>query len=95
MHPGISLGRWPKLLTVADLPGHGHVTMTNNFARAFYRDYFIDLEQDAQGWRVIALTHSLKDSSLPPPAFYHADQAMAEQYARAAINVQTSTRRRR
>jgi hypothetical protein len=69
-------------------------------ARDLYRDYFIDLEKDAQGWRVIAVTHSLKGSSLIGPAFYHS-QAAAEQYSRALIDLQLSprwrlrTRRRR
>ena len=69
--------------------------MTINFARAFYHGYFIDLEHDAQGWRVKALTHSLNDLSLRPPAFYYADQATAERYAQAAIIMQTSARRKR
>jgi hypothetical protein len=66
--------------------------MTN--ASALHRHYFIDLEEDAQGWRVVAITHSVKGSSLLPPAFFHPDRATAEQYARAAIEVQLSGHRR-
>jgi hypothetical protein len=61
----------------------------------FYRDHFTDLEQDARGWwRAVAITHSHKGSSLLPPAFSYPDQATAEQYAKAAIDTQLSTRRR-
>lgn len=63
--------------------------------RALYRDYFIDLEQSAQGWRVIAIHHRLKGLSLMPPAFHHPDQTTAERYARAVIDAQLSPRWRR
>jgi hypothetical protein len=64
-------------------------------ARVFHCNYFIDLERDAQCWRVIAITHCLNGSRLLPPAFNYPDQATAEQYARAAISTQLSARRRR
>jgi hypothetical protein len=63
--------------------------------RGLYRDYFIDLEQDDQGWRVTTIKHTIKGLSLLPPAFYYPDQAAAERYARAAIDAQLSVRRRR
>ena len=62
-------------------------------ARALHREYFIDLEQDAQGWRVVAITYSRTGRSLLPPAFSYPDQATAEQYAKAAIDQQLSRRR--
>jgi hypothetical protein len=61
--------------------------------RALHREYFIDLEQDAQGWRVVAITHSRVGRSLLPPAFNYPDQVTAEQYAKAAIDQQLSRRR--
>jgi hypothetical protein len=64
-------------------------------ARALYRNYFIDLEQDDQGWRVIAVTHRLKGSSLLRPAFYQPDLVAAERFARAGIDEQLSPRWRR
>lgn len=64
-------------------------------ARVLNGNYFIDLEHDAQCWRVIAITHCLNESSLLPPAFNYPDQATAEQYARAAISMQLSARRRK
>ena len=39
-------------------------------------------------------THSVKGTSLLPAAFFYPDRATAEQYARAAIDVQLSGRRR-
>jgi hypothetical protein len=63
-------------------------------ARLVYRDYWIDFEQEEQGWRVVAIKHSVNQSSLLPPAFLYPDQAKAERYARAAIDVQISPRRR-
>jgi hypothetical protein len=63
-------------------------------ARVIHRDHFIELEQDAQVWRVVAIIHSLKKSRLLPPAFNYPDQATAERYARAAIDSQLSTRHR-
>jgi hypothetical protein len=47
-------------------------------ATALYRTYFVDLEEDAQQWRVIAITHSVKRSNLLPPAFFYPDRATAE-----------------
>jgi hypothetical protein len=60
-----------------------------------HSNYFIDLEHDGQSWRVIAITHCFNGSSLVPPGFNYPDQATAEQYARAAMSVQLSGRRRR
>jgi hypothetical protein len=63
-------------------------------ARLVYRDYWIDLEQEEEGWRVVAIKHNVNRSSLLPPAFLYPDQAKAERSARAAIDVQISPRRR-
>jgi hypothetical protein len=62
-------------------------------ATALHRNYFIDLEEVAARWRVIAITHSVNRSSLLPPAFNFSERAEAEQHARAAIDVQLSDRR--
>lgn len=64
-------------------------------ARVIHSNYSIDLEHDAQGWRVIAITHCINGSSLVPPAFNYPDQAWAERYARGVISMQLSARRRR
>jgi hypothetical protein len=80
-------------------PHHGWMKMIggqkHGTARVFHGDYFIDLEHDTQCWRVIAVTHGLNGSRLLPPAFSYPDRSTAEQYARAAISVQLSVRRRR
>jgi hypothetical protein len=59
-------------------------------ATTFHRNYFIDLEEDAQRWRVVAITHRLTGRALLRPAFNYLDRAGAEQYAKAAIDVQLS-----
>jgi hypothetical protein len=38
-------------------------------ARALYRDYYIDLEEDAQLWRVVAIMHRITGQTLLPPGF--------------------------
>jgi hypothetical protein len=58
--------------------------------RILHRNYFIDLEHDAQRWRVVAITHSLTGRILLPPGFNYLDRAEAERYAKAAIQVQLS-----
>jgi hypothetical protein len=63
-------------------------------ASTIYRDYFIDIEHDAQHWRVRGIKHSRTDQSLLPPAFNYPDQRTAEQYAKAAIDHQLSSHRR-
>jgi len=61
-------------------------------ARALYRHYFIDLEQDAdQQWRVTAVTHSYVGPKLLPPGFRYPDRTTAEQYAKLAIDAQLSS----
>lgn len=57
-------------------------------ARIVHRNYFIDLTKDAQGWRVVAITHNGTGQALLTPAFYYVGRATAEQYAKAAIDVQ-------
>ena len=58
-------------------------------AKAVHRNYFIDLEQDADGcWRVLAITHCYRGPSLLAPGFRYPDRATAEKYAHAAIDVQ-------
>jgi hypothetical protein len=61
-------------------------------ARTIYRDYFMDFAKDPMGWRVVAITHSLTGRTLLPPAFLYPDLAIAERYARAAIDGQLSKR---
>jgi hypothetical protein len=63
-------------------------------ATAVHRDYFIDLEQGAQGWRVVAIKHSRTDRKLLSPAFGWSDRAILEKLTRAAIDQQLSPRRR-
>jgi hypothetical protein len=58
--------------------------------RAFYREYFIDLEEDVKqkGWRVVAIIHSTSKRALSPPAITSADDLTAERHARAAVDQQ-------
>lgn len=58
--------------------------------RAFYRDYFIDLQEDVKqkGWRVAAITHSTSERVLSPPAVMSPDDLTAERHARAAVDQQ-------
>jgi hypothetical protein len=35
-------------------------------AQLLYRDYLIELEHDAQGWRAIAITHSVRGATIYP-----------------------------
>jgi hypothetical protein len=37
--------------------------------RTLHRNYFMDLEHDAQRWSVVAITHSLTGRVLLPPGF--------------------------
>ena len=57
-------------------------------ATTLHRNYYIDLEQDAQGWRVVAITHSLTGRSLLPPGFNYPDRMTANKYAKAATDMQ-------
>jgi hypothetical protein len=63
-------------------------------AQTLHGNYFINLEQDSQGWHVTAINHGINGWRLLPPGFSYPDQATAEQYAKAAIDVQHSARRR-
>ena len=58
--------------------------------RAFYRDHFIDLEEDVKqkGWRVVAIIHSTSNCPLSPPAVMSPDDLTAERHARAAVDQQ-------
>jgi hypothetical protein len=58
-------------------------------ARALHRHHFIELEQNAdENWVVTSITSGFTGSSLLPPGFNYPDRALAERYARAAIDVQ-------
>jgi hypothetical protein len=63
--------------------------------RAFYRDHFIDLEEDAkqEGWRIMAIIHSTSKRTLSPPAVLSPDDLTAEQHAKKAVDQQIATRR--
>ena len=77
-----------------DLPAPVGKLMFKKTARLLYREYFVSLEQDTQGWRVVAIIHRVKRSTLLMPAFTYPDRATAVQYAKAAIDEQLSARRR-
>ena len=60
-------------------------------ARSLHRNYVIALETNAdKNWVVTAITHFRTGSSLLPPGFNYSDRALAERYAKAAIDVQVS-----
>ena len=68
--------------------------MFKKTARLLYREYFVGLEQDdTQGWRVVAIIHRVKRSTLLMPAFTYPDRATTVQYAKAAIDEQLSARK--
>jgi hypothetical protein len=62
--------------------------------RAFYRDHFIDLEEDAKqkGWRVVAINHSTSKRALSPPTVVSPDDLTAEQHAKEAVDQQIAAR---
>jgi hypothetical protein len=62
--------------------------------RAFYRDHFIDLEEDVthEGWRVVSIIHSTSKRALSPPAVVSPDDLTAEQHAKEAVDRQITTR---
>ena len=62
--------------------------------RAFYRDHFIDLEEDEkqEGWRVVAIIHGPSKRALSPPEVMSPDDLTAEQHAKMAVDRQISTR---
>ena len=62
--------------------------------RAFYRDHFIDLEEDEkqEGWRVVAIIHVTSNRALSPPAVVSTDDLTAEQHAKEAVDQQIATR---
>jgi hypothetical protein len=70
-------------MTTALLAGLGERMKTG---RILHREYFIDLERNAYSWRIVAITHPLRKSSLPAPTFFYPNQATAEQCARKAID---------
>jgi len=73
------------------LAGDGKPMNNPQKARALHRNYFIDLEQNAdRNWIVIAITHTYDGSSLLPPGFNYPGRALAERYAQAAIDLQLS-----
>jgi hypothetical protein len=61
--------------------------------RAFYRDYFIDLEEDAEQkcWRVVAIIHSTSDRELTPSADVSPDEETAERLGRASVDQRVAT----
>jgi hypothetical protein len=62
--------------------------------RAFYRDHFVDLEEDEnqEGWRVVAIIHGTSKRALSPPAVVSPDDLTAEQHAKEAIDQQVAPR---
>jgi hypothetical protein len=62
--------------------------------RTFYRDHFIDLEEDVtqDGWRVVAIIHSTSKRALSPPVVVSPDDLTAEQHAKEAVDRQIATR---
>jgi len=63
-------------------------------AQVLYRGYLIELEHAAQGWRAVAITHSLRGATILPPGLYHPDRAGAERYAKTTIDAQSTAGRR-
>jgi hypothetical protein len=56
-----------------------------------YRDYLIDLRQlGRKGWRVAAISHSVKGASALPPTKYYSDQETAVRYAKEPIDARAS-----
>ena len=51
-------------------------------AQLHYRDYLIELEPDAQGWRAMAITRSVKGATMLPPRLYHPDRVRRRLRAR-------------
>jgi len=88
-HPAVSPGR-PQAVDLPGAKSHWEIKMTR--VRTLQGNYFIDLEHDAQRWRVVAIT-SLTGLVLLPPAFSYLSRAEAERYAQAAIRWQVSNRR--
>jgi hypothetical protein len=62
--------------------------------RAFYRDHFIDLEEDVaqKGWRIVSIIHSTSKRALSPPAVVSPDDLTAEQHAKEMVDQQITTR---
>jgi hypothetical protein len=62
--------------------------------RTFYRDHFIDLEEDVtqDGWRVVAIIHCASKRALSPPAVVSPDDLTAEQHAKIAVDGRIATR---
>ena len=62
--------------------------------RTFYRDHFIDLEEDVteDGWRVVATIHSTSKRALLAPVVVSPDDLTAEQHAKEAVVRQIATR---
>ncbi len=83
--------RWlPKIAILHSVLREGSKVRT---VRAFYRDYFIDLEEDAQqkGWRVVAIIHSTSNRELTPSAVVSPDEVTAERLGRASVDQQIAT----
>ena len=62
--------------------------------RILYRDYLIELEHDAQGWRAMAITHGVRGATILPPGLYHPDRASAERYAKTTVDAHSNADRR-
>jgi len=64
-------------------------------AWTLYRDYLIELERTARGWRIVEIAHSMRAAkTFRPASVYHRDRAAAESGGRALIDLRISERRR-
>jgi hypothetical protein len=54
--------------------------------RFLHGEYTIELERNAYGWQIAAITHRPSGSFLPAPDFYYPDRETAEQWARIAAD---------
>jgi hypothetical protein len=63
-------------------------------AWTLYRDYLIELQQSARGWRVLRIAHCLVEAkTFCPACIYHRDRAAAEEGGRALIDARLSKNR--
>lgn len=74
------------------LPNNGHDAKIS--ARTIYRDFLIELEENARGWRVLRIVHCLTDGkSFSPAGVYHRDRIAAENGGRALIDARRQRKR--
>ena len=60
--------------------------------RGVYKDYFVDREGSADGWRIVAITHRVRGTLLAMPAQRYSSEAAAERSARAVIDARFTCR---